>query len=177
VSEEHFAAFLLRIRAGDEAAAAELVRQYEPLIRREVRLRLGDPAVARTLDDEDVCQSVLLSFGNEQASTARNKLAKAIRSQHAQKHGGGNVPLDVDEQTPSGDAPTASRIVASRELLELVRQRLDDDERRVADHRAAGHGWAEIAALLGGTPDGRRVQLSRALDRVGPALGLEGSDG
>jgi len=42
--EVSFADFLDRIRAGDEQAAAELVRQYEPVIRREVRLRLHDTA-------------------------------------------------------------------------------------------------------------------------------------
>ncbi len=40
--ESPFADFMRRIRAGDEQAAAELVRQYEGLIRREVRLHLED---------------------------------------------------------------------------------------------------------------------------------------
>src|SRR5262245_23788772 len=57
-----FAEFLRRIRAGDEAAAAEFVRLYEPLIRREVRMRLTDPAVYRLVGASDICQSVLLSF-------------------------------------------------------------------------------------------------------------------
>jgi hypothetical protein len=35
-----FAEFLRRIRAGDQQAAVELVHQYEPFIRREVRTRL-----------------------------------------------------------------------------------------------------------------------------------------
>jgi hypothetical protein len=34
-----FADFLRRIRAGDDLAAIKLVRRFEPLIRREVRLR------------------------------------------------------------------------------------------------------------------------------------------
>lgn len=57
-----FAEFLRRIRAGDEHAAAELVRRYEPAIRLEVRLRLGDPRLRRVLDSMDICQSVLASF-------------------------------------------------------------------------------------------------------------------
>src|SRR5262245_25272966 len=40
MAAQAFAEFLNRIRAGDESAAAELVRQYEPLLRREVRMRL-----------------------------------------------------------------------------------------------------------------------------------------
>jgi hypothetical protein len=37
-----FADFLWSIRAGDEDAARELVRRFEPLVRREVRLRIAD---------------------------------------------------------------------------------------------------------------------------------------
>ena len=45
-----FADFVRRVRAGDEQAAAELVGQYEPLIRREVRLHLEDRRLSRILD-------------------------------------------------------------------------------------------------------------------------------
>src|SRR4051812_3091503 len=102
MSADGFADFLARVRAGDEQAASELVRQYEPLIRREIRLRLTDPTVTRVHDDEDVCQSVLASFFVRATlgqydlndpnqlrllllSMARNKLSHAARRQHAQK--------------------------------------------------------------------------------------------
>src|SRR4029077_8949654 len=42
-----FPQFVQRIRAGDQSAAEELVRQYEPLIRREVRLHLEDRRLER----------------------------------------------------------------------------------------------------------------------------------
>ena len=51
-----------RVRAGDEQAAAELVRRYEPLIRREVRFQLEDRRLCRVFDSMDICQSVLASF-------------------------------------------------------------------------------------------------------------------
>jgi hypothetical protein len=54
---------------------------------------------------------------------------------------------------------------------------LPAEEREVVERRAAGEGWAEIAAALGGTAAGRRMQLKRALDRVAPELGLEGEEG
>jgi hypothetical protein len=50
---------------------------------------------------------------------------------------------------------------------------LTDDERRLAEARAAGRTWDEIAAALGGTPDGLRMQFSRAQSRIAEALGLE----
>jgi hypothetical protein len=72
---------------------------------------------------------------------------------------------------PSAD-PTPSRIVASRELLAVVRARLSPEERQVADLRSLGEEWNAIADRLGGTAEARRKQLSRALDRVSEELGL-----
>src|SRR5579863_5842807 len=57
-----FPALIARVRRGDEAAAVELVRRFEPEIRREVRFLLRDPHLRCTLDSMDICQSVLGSF-------------------------------------------------------------------------------------------------------------------
>src|SRR5262245_6660981 len=57
-----FADFIRRIRAGDDQAARDLVRLYEPVIRREVRLRLRDERLASRFDWTDICQSVMASF-------------------------------------------------------------------------------------------------------------------
>src|SRR5215813_13431984 len=59
-----YTTFVRRVRAGDQDAAAELVRRYEPEIRLMVRtwLRLRDPRLRRVFDSMDVCQSVLASF-------------------------------------------------------------------------------------------------------------------
>jgi RNA polymerase sigma-70 factor (ECF subfamily) len=51
-----------RVRSGDDAAAAKLVRHYGPALRRAVRTRLTDPELRRLLDSMDICQSVLASF-------------------------------------------------------------------------------------------------------------------
>ena len=58
----NFSEFLRRIRAGDDEAAQELVARYEPLIRREVRLRIEDDRLNRAFDSIDVSQSVLARF-------------------------------------------------------------------------------------------------------------------
>jgi len=50
------------IPTGSLGTALELVREYEPLIRREVRLHLEDQRLARLFDSMDICQSVLASF-------------------------------------------------------------------------------------------------------------------
>ena len=61
-----------------------------------------------------------------------------------------------------------------RALWEEVRRRLSEEERRLADLRAQGCDWAEIAARLGGTAEACRKQLARAVDRVEHQL--EGSE-
>src|SRR5947209_918174 len=57
-----FHSFMTRVRAGDEAAARELVERFEKVIRREVRLRLYDLRMQRLFDSMDISQSVLTSF-------------------------------------------------------------------------------------------------------------------
>ena len=53
---------------------------------------------------------------------------------------------------------------------------MTDEERQLADRRAEGLEWPEIAAQVGGRPDALRKKLDRALDRVTAHLGLEVGD-
>jgi hypothetical protein len=69
--------------------------------------------------------------------------------------------------------PNPSQLIADRELLETFRQRLSAEERRLANLRAQGRDWAEIAAALGATAQGRRKQQARAVDRVAKELGWD----
>ena len=92
-----------RVRSGDPDAAADLVRRYEPAIRRVVRLRLGGGGrIDGLFDSMDVCQSVLGSFFLRAAAgqytldspaellklltaMTRNKLAFQVRKQPPQQ--------------------------------------------------------------------------------------------
>jgi DNA-directed RNA polymerase specialized sigma24 family protein len=190
MSDPEFASFLERLRRGDPAAAVELVRRYEGAIRTQIRLRLTDVRVSRLLDSVDVCQSVMASFFVRAAAgeydlahpeqlfrllvvMARHKLSHAIRRERAQRRGGDTARAEgVALESIAGGAEP-STLAAGRELLAEVRRRMTDDERAVADARGEGRDWAEIAGTLGGTADGRRKQLSRALDRVSKELGLD----
>jgi RNA polymerase sigma-70 factor (ECF subfamily) len=187
-----FAALITRVRAGDEQAATELVRQYEPLIRREVRLRLEDRRMGRLFDSMDVCQSVLASFFVRAAvgqydldrpeqliqllvRMARNKLASAARRQHRQRRDhrrlapGGAEGLDG----VAAAGPSPSSLVAGKELLARARQSLNEEERQIAELRGQGLAWGDIARQLGGTAQARRMQLVRAVERVSRELGLD----
>jgi RNA polymerase sigma factor (sigma-70 family) len=195
--ETPLADLLVRLRTGDAAAAAEVVRRYETAIRVAVRSRLTDPAVRRQLDSVDVCQSVLASFFIRMSAgqfdlekpedlvgllvrMAQNKLVSQVRFHNRERRDIRRVEADgADrlERLAAGSDP--ERIAAGRELLAAVLAELTEDERDIADHRGAGRTWPEIAVEMGGTPEARRKQLERALDRVTVRLGIdeEESDG
>jgi RNA polymerase sigma-70 factor (ECF subfamily) len=188
-----FTGFIGRIRAGDQQAAADLVRRFEPVIRLEVRQRLRDRRLNRLFDSMDICQSVLASFFVRAASgqydlhrpdqlvrllvtMARNKLSSEARRHHKQRRDvrrldeGGRLEM---EAVAAG--PTPSQQVGEGELLQRLRSLLTPDERRLAEWRTQGRSWADIVAEIGGTPQARCKQLSRAIDRVARELGLEDS--
>jgi RNA polymerase sigma factor (sigma-70 family) len=191
---ESFPDFLRRLRAGDEQAAVELVRRYESVVRCEARLRMTDPRLGRLFDSVDICQSVLASFFVRVAAgqydlgrpedlrhllvrMARNKVASQARRQGARP--ADRQRAETSELSAAWTAgPDPGRVVAGRDLLEEVRRRLSAEERQVADLRGRGRSWLEVAAELGGTPESRRKQLTRALNRVTQELGLaEDNDG
>ncbi len=190
--EPSFADLLERVRAGDQDAAAQVVRRFEPELRRMIRVRLTDPRLRRVLDTADVCQSVLANFfirvrvgefDLEQPddllhlllAMARNKVFDKARRQQARRR-------DQRRLEPHASAaldgvadgrPGPSSVIAWQDLLERVRALLDEDERVLAEKRAQGKEWPQIAAELGARPDALRKKLTRALDRVIAQLGLE----
>ena len=192
-SRGEYSEFIRCIREGDEHAAAELVRRYEPEIRLEVRgwLRLRNPALRRVFDSMDICQSVLASFFVRAAvgefdldeptqlirllvGMARKKVAEQARHHQRQRRDVRRVgDGDVENGLGAATDETPSRLASGRELLQKFRDLLIDEERRIADLRARGSDWAAVAAELGGTPDGRRKQLARAVARVERELGVD----
>jgi RNA polymerase sigma-70 factor (ECF subfamily) len=188
-----FRDLMARVCRGDARAAEELVGQFEAQVRLEVQMRLRDPRLRRLLDAADACQSVMLSFfvrarlgeydisdPNELqrllAGMARNKVAAQAR-----RHSAGRrdfrraAALAGADAVPAGGG-SPSQVVAADELLGELRARLSAEEGRIAELRGAGRSWAEVAAELGGSADGRRVQFQRAVARVSRELGLEDAD-
>ena len=179
-----FPDFIRRIRAGDDQAARELVERYEPVIRCEVRLRLRDPRLYSRFDWTDICQSVMASFFVRAAAgqyeleqpdqllrllvvMTRHKLSNQRRRHRAEMRDCRRLSAcDPAYLDGPAAAPSPSRLVVGRELLAEVNRRLSPEERLLADLRADGCEWTEIAARLGGTAEARRKQLARAVDRV-----------
>ena len=191
-NDESFQELIRRVRRGEEEAAAELVRTYEPEIRRAVRVRLSDPRLGRLLDSMDICQSVLANFFVRVAAgqfdldepvqllkllvtMARNKLRDQARRHRAgrrdSRRNQAGDPLVLEAVADLHASP--SRVVAGQDLLREVRRQLTDDERFLADQRALGRPWADIAAERREPAEALRKRLARAIDRVGKQLGLD----
>src|SRR5262245_36475003 len=149
--ETPFPDLIQRVRAGDSTAAAELVRRYEPAIRRVVRLRLSDGRMRRVFDSMDVCQSVLGSFfvraalgqydlaDPEQltkllAQMARHKVTDKMRRERAERRDLARTEAIGELAHQAADAePSPSQHVAGQELLVEFQKRLSPEEKDLAD--------------------------------------------
>jgi RNA polymerase sigma-70 factor (ECF subfamily) len=188
--DSSFREMIGRIRAGDQAAAAELVRRYEPTIRRTIRVRLRDPRLGRLLDSMDICQSVLQSFFVRAAlgqyeldqpeqllklltRMARNKLANQAHHHRAGRRDYRRL-VDPSQARPvAAPGPSPSDQVTANELVREAHRRLSADERQLLEWRQQGRDWHEIGRLLNTNPDTLRMRLGRAIDRVAQQLGLD----
>jgi RNA polymerase sigma-70 factor (ECF subfamily) len=190
---DEYTDFIRRIRQGDEHAAEEMIRRYEPEVRLEIRtmLRLRDPRLRRVFDSMDICQSVMASFFVRAAvgdfelddpsqlirllvGMARNQLAERVRYEQRHRRDVRRVGADaIEDRGIPSQAETPSEVISRRELLAKVRERLTNEERQVAELRSQGHDWASVARVMGGTPEARRKQFARAVARVGEEFGLD----
>lgn len=189
--EQSFGELLMRVRRGETAAAETLVRRYESAIRVAVRTRLLDPALRRQLDSVDICQSVLASFFLRAASgqfdledppqlvallakMAQNKLAMHTRRQLRARRDVRRVVSLADRAAEEPSAtPRPDRVAIGRETLDRAYALMDPQVRDIANRRIVGDGWDEIAMRLGGTPEGRRKQYHRAIERIAVTLQLD----
>ncbi len=179
--DNQFAELIRRVRARDEEAAAQFMRRYESAIRRVVRIHLRDTRLRRVLDSMDICQSVLATFfvraalGQYEldspdqllhllASITSHKVTNKANRLLAQKR-------DLRRDALLGDqydhmvhpASDPSEQASAKDLLEKIRSRLNDEEPQLAEQRALGRGWRELAEELGGTDVALRKKLTRAL--------------
>jgi len=191
---ETFRDLVARARRGDADAAHDLVQQYAPHIRRVVRIKMTDPNLLRVVDSMDICQSVLANFfvrisagqfdlNNPQdlinllVQMARNKVCDHARRQYADKRNRDRELAGNDEAlgevADPGESPSV--FVANKDLLQQALHLLTDEERYLAEQRANGREWSDLAAELGKGAEALRKQYTRALDRVTNELGLDDS--
>jgi RNA polymerase sigma-70 factor (ECF subfamily) len=186
-----FNELILRVRAGEEEAATEIVRRYEPAIRRAVRFRIDNSHLKRVMDSVDLCQSVMASFFLRAAAgqydidepeklskllvaIARNKIAMHARAQQRQCRDQRRVQaLSEPGFEPTGNEPTPSQNISGQELLQAAQRLMSLEERQLLEWRKDGIGWEEIAQRMQGSPEALRKKLSRALDAVAHRLQLD----
>jgi RNA polymerase sigma-70 factor (ECF subfamily) len=190
MEQQDFQGLIRRVRAGEAKAAAELVRAYEPELRRYAHMRLSDPRLQPVLDSMDVCQSVLANFFVRAAAgqfdlerpedllkllgvMVRNKVNDIVRRQRSGRRAWDRRAGPDGLETVASSEPAPAQIAVDRELLAEVYRRLTADERHVAQQRALGYQWEELAAQLGESAETLRKRHSRALDRVANELHLD----
>jgi RNA polymerase sigma-70 factor (ECF subfamily) len=191
-----FQELMHRVRDRDESAAAELVQRYQGHIRRAVRYQLHDPRLRRIFDSMDVCQSVLATFFKRVAAgqynlehaeqliqllvkMACNKVAGQARRQRAKRRDLGRIEhaaFLTEEKAATAKEPGEQ--LALSEIVQRFRDRLSEEDWYLVSERAEGRPWPEIAAEVGGTCEGLRKRLTRAIERAQRQLHLdESSDG
>ncbi len=181
-----------RIKRGDQMAAAELVRHFEPEIRRFVRVRLTDPKLRRFMDSMDVVQSVMGRFFQGIQSDrlqvehplqllrllmtmARNSLLDHVRRAKVRRGvtgTGGDQELQFVADRHIGQ----TELVEQADLVALVRGRLSSEEQLALDRWLHGDGWEQMSQDFGCEPDAIRKKVTRAIDRATKELGLLGND-
>jgi RNA polymerase sigma-70 factor (ECF subfamily) len=180
-----------RVQAGDSGAAAELVRTYEPELRRYVRMRMTDPRLRRMLDSSDICQSVLGNFflratagqidleGPAHLLKLLSVMVKHKVLDHVRKEQAGCRDHRRVEAAPAENAAvedvTPSRIASGKELVAELRRRLGQQELYLYEQRnqEPPRPWEELADELGETAEALRKRYTRAIKRVAGELGLE----
>jgi RNA polymerase sigma factor (sigma-70 family) len=185
---------LRRIGDGDQAAAEEFYREYEPHVRKVIRARMraaGLPS-RRLSDSSDLCQAVLAGFLVNSAvgryklddsdavrkllsKIAANRVIDLARRPEFRKPA---VPIaggaEGVEPVAHGSSPESQ--VALHELIQKADRLLTKSERPIAELRKEGLTWEEIGQRLGKSADAVRKALDRAAGRIMLALGMEGQD-
>jgi len=176
---------LIRLaRAGDEAAAARLAHEFEPFIRRFVRFRMRQRSnhdrLRPEIDSADICQSIFKSLfvGLREGRFELNRpeqlaklLSAMVRFKVATKARRLSVTLreilELDapmDRVDSGPGP--EKPVDDRDALETILKLFEADELDLMIRRLDDQPWSAIALAVGGTAEGLRKKLTRAIERV-----------
>jgi RNA polymerase sigma factor (sigma-70 family) len=187
-NDTEFRALIERVRTGDQGAATEFFETYGLPLLTIVRVQMSQELRGQ-MESRDVCQIVFQSFFHGVAlgkydfaspkdviglltKVSQHRLIDQARRAKATRRDPGRID-DVDVEQIHGPTETPSKIVELRELIEIFRAKLSDEERALWEARRAGQSWDEIARGTGRTPDALRRQHDRALDRVADEIGLD----
>ena len=176
---------LIRLaRAGDDDAAGRLAHEFEPFIRRFVRFRMRSRSnhdrLRPEIDSADICQSIFKSLfvGLREGRFELNRpeqlaklLSAMVRFKVATKARRLSVTLrevlELDAPNNRIDSgPGHEKLVDDRDSLETILKLFEGDELELLIRRLDDQPWSVIALAVGGTAEGLRKKLARALERV-----------
>jgi RNA polymerase sigma-70 factor, ECF subfamily len=183
-----------RLRAGDESAFVELVRQFQPRLLRLAEATVGSRAVA-----EEVCQETWLAVVKgverfEGRSSLKTWLFRILlnraRTSASREQRAGRPDVEAVERFDANGAwaeppaPWSDRVddrLVAEHLAQQVRElllTLPDQQRQVVVLRdVEGLGPADVASLLGVTAGNQRVLLHRGRTKLRELLSANmGSD-
>jgi RNA polymerase sigma factor (sigma-70 family) len=184
-----------RARSGDQTAATELVRRFEPFIQRMVRIRMrrrGDrDRLRHDVGSADVCQSVFRSlfrglkknrYRLEQPADLEKVLHVMIRYNLATKARRSSVKLrellnDFEQQGWVDSGPQPDEEVAQQDLIRAIQEEFSAEELDILTQSLDGTPWEAIGLKLGTTADAARMRLKRAVHRVRKKMGTEDQQG
>jgi RNA polymerase sigma-70 factor (ECF subfamily) len=188
-SDDSFQALMNRLRAGEEAAAAELFQRFAGRLIALARSRL-DALVRQKIDPEDVLQSVFKSFFHRHregdwdpanwdslwsllAQMTIRKCGRRAVFYHGERR-------DVRRETAprSGDddsgffrealnrEPTPDEAAMLAEIIEQLLRELEGYHRDIVQLSLQGYASAEIAAQTGVTERSVQRVLKRVRERI-----------
>jgi DNA-directed RNA polymerase specialized sigma24 family protein len=168
-----FQEFIEILRNGDAEAVDRLLSDFDPFLRRAIRLRLFDRRTRRVVDTSDIIQSLLKDFlGREEAdgAAASSERLRAYLTAAAQYKVSSKTRKERrriaelgDFAEPVSPEPPPSKQAEDRDFIDAIRSRLDEGGRRLFDWSQQGRTWRDIANEIGGHPDTLRIQLRRSV--------------
>jgi RNA polymerase sigma-70 factor (subfamily 1) len=188
---------VVRLRAGDEAAASLLFRRYEPVLRRRASRRLVG-GVRRKVGASDIVQDTyraafrdLSQFEDRGPGSFRRWLdtilsyrvnesvrrhVRAVRRSVGREVSGEARPASADA---AASGPTPSAEVAAKEQGEELRaaiEAMDGDDRLVLQLVGLdGRGYDDVGRVMGRSADAVRKLYARATVRLGRETGRRAS--
>ncbi len=167
--------------SGDRTAQNQLLAELWPLIAAVVRARLSE--AVRAIGAEDITQEAAMrmlqrlptyrglddgAFAAWVRAIAESALLDALRRDRAVKRGRRNTgPLDMDLAAPREHSEES--VVQDRRRYEELRAcmlAMDEEARAPVVLQQLGYSYAEIAEILGCTPEAARKRATRLTEKL-----------
>jgi DNA-directed RNA polymerase specialized sigma24 family protein len=171
--EAGFQEFFEILRFGDAEAVERLLSDFDPFLRRAIRLRLCDRRARRVVDTSDILQSLLKDYLGREGTdagaassrrlrayltaAAQYKISSKTRKERRRIADLGDVAEPVSPERPPSEQ------AEDRDFIDAIRSRLDDKDGRLFDLSQQGRTWQQIANEVGGHPDTLRIRLRRTV--------------